>query len=100
MPFSATEEAPSIIRRAGADTADVFSQVLSGLKGDRQGAVTLPELVGDLADFYAAVVQTDWFKLSAPFLAGFARVTAIVPLPDDTEVVIGSPLFVRRARPE
>jgi hypothetical protein len=100
MPFSAREEAPSIIRRAGVGPADAFSQVLHGLKGDRRGAVTLAELVGDIADFYATVVKTDWFKRSAPFLAGFARVTAIVPLPDGTEVVIGSPLFVRYARPE
>jgi hypothetical protein len=100
LPFSATEAAPGIIRRASADTADVFGQVLYGLKEDTRGAVTLPELVGDLADFYAAVVHTDWFRLSAPFLAGLARVTAIVPLPDGTEVVIGSPLFVRHAEPE
>src|SRR4029077_19373919 len=80
MPFSATEEAPGIIRCAGASPANAFSQVLYGLKGDRRGAVTLPERVEDLADFYAMVVRTDWFERSAPFLAGFARVTAIVPL--------------------
>ena len=100
MPFSATEEAPSIIRQAGVSTPHAFSQVLYALKGDRRGAATLPELIEDLADLYATVVRTDWFERTAPFLAGFARVTAIIPLPDGTEVVIGSPLFVRHARPE
>lgn len=31
--------------------------------------------------------------------AGRAVVTAITPGPDDTEIVVGSPLLVRRARP-
>ena len=96
--FSATEEVPRIIREAAAGTADAFGRVWCGLK--EQGTSTVAGLVADLADFYAFVVKTDWFLASAPFLAGFALVSAIVPLPDGTEVLIGSPLFVRRARPE
>lgn len=98
IPFSATAEVPRIIRQAAADTADAFGQLWHGLKA--QPTATMAGIVGDLTDFYTFVVRTDWFLASAPFLAGFALVTAIVALPDGTEVLIGTPLFVRRARPE
>ena len=98
VAFSATEEVPRIMHDATADTADAFGRVWYGLK--EQGTGTLDGLVADLTDFYAFVVKADWFLASAPFLAGFALVSAIVPLPDGTEVLIGSPLFIRRARPE
>ena len=98
VAFSATEEVPRIIREAAADTADAFGRVWYGLK--EQETRTVAGLVADLTDFYAFVVKTDWFLASAPFLAGFALVSAVVPLPDGTEVLIGSPLFVRRARPD
>lgn len=96
--FSTTKEVPRILREATAGTADAFGRILHGLK--EQGNGTMAGIVADLTDFYAFVVRTDWFLASAPFLAGFALVSAIVPLPDGTEVLIGAPLFVRRARPE
>jgi hypothetical protein len=98
VSFSAADEVPRIIREATAGTADSFGRVWHGLKA--QGTGTMAGLVDDLADFYAFVVKTDWFLASAPFLAGFALVSAIVPVQDGTEVLIGTPLFVRRARPE
>jgi hypothetical protein len=98
VAFSATEEVPRIMREAAADTADAFGKVWNDLKKQETG--TEPVLVADLADFYSFVVKSNWFLASAPFLAGFALVSAIVPLPDGTEVLIGSPLSVRRARPE
>lgn len=98
VAFSATEEVPRIMREAAADTADAFGRIWNDLKKQETGAAPGP--VADLADFYSFVVKSDWFLGSAPFLAGFARVSNIVPLPDGTEVLIGSPLFVRRARPE
>lgn len=52
-----------------------------------------------LAGLYARVVDTAWFRASAPNLAGCALVSAIMPAPDGGEFLIGSPLFVRRSRP-
>jgi hypothetical protein len=98
IAFSAQGEVPRIMREATANTADAFGRVWHALKEREAGPVS--GLAADLADFYAFVVKTDWFLASAPFLAGFALVTAIVALPDGTEVLMGSPLFVRRARPE
>lgn len=98
VAFSATEEVPRIMRGAAAGTADAFGRVWNGLKEQEAGRA--PGLVADLADFYSFVVKTEWFLASAPFLAGFALVSAIIPLPDSTEVLIGSPLFVCRAHPE
>jgi hypothetical protein len=49
---------------------------------------------------FSEVAGTDWFHNYSPFLAGCARVTAVVEstaLPFD--VVVASPLFVRSARP-
>ncbi|WP_268747414.1 SAVMC3_10250 family protein [Amycolatopsis rifamycinica] len=49
---------------------------------------------------FEEVACTDWFRTYSPFLVGCARVSAVVEsssLPFD--VVVASPLFVRRARP-
>jgi hypothetical protein len=49
---------------------------------------------------FEEVASTDWFHRYSPFLAGCARVTAVVESPAlPFGVVVASPLFVRRAQP-
>jgi hypothetical protein len=49
---------------------------------------------------FKEVACTDWFHSYSPFLAGCARITAVVePTSLPFGVVVASPLFARRARP-
>jgi hypothetical protein len=62
--------------------------------------VTADALTENLTALYRDVVAAGWFRASAGYFTGFAYVSGVVPLPDGTEIVVASPLYVKRARPE
>ena len=100
VPYSDPTAVPGILRAAVATERDSplwgFWQSLG--RGGTQ--VTGDTLTRNLTALYHDVVAEHWFRASAGYYAGFAYTTGIVPLPDGTEIVFGSPLYVKRARPE
>lgn len=101
-PFSASDPstAPDVVRAAvrAEDDSGLWNFWRSlGTEGARTSADMLSE---NLAELYETVVATDWFRNSAPYVGGFAFVSGVVPLADGTEIVLGSPLYVKMMRPE
>ena len=97
-PFSSPAAFPRIVQQVLINDADplwVFWRRFS----HRDPTTAEQDLQSNLAELHSRVVGTDWFQASAPYLAGFAYVSGIVQGPNGVEVVVGSPLFIRRARP-
>lgn len=98
MPaFSSPAAFPRIVQRAVAVQGDPLWTFWRSLRDSP--ARSERELRFNVAELHARVVGTDWFKASAHYLAGCGVVSGLVPGPGGTEVVVGSPLVVRRTRP-
>lgn len=100
VPYSDPAAVPGILRAAVATERDgALWGFWRGLgRGGTQ--VTGDALTRNLTALYRDVVAEHWFRTSAVYYVGFAYTTGIVPLPDGTEIAFGSPLYVKRARPE
>jgi hypothetical protein len=100
VPYSDPAAVPGILHAAVATEQDSplwgFWQRLG--QGDTQAPGDA--LTRNLTALYRGVVAESWFRASAGYFTGFAYTSGIVPLPDGTEIVLGSPLYVKRARPE
>lgn len=105
VPYSDPSAAPDVVRTAvsSRDGSGLwgFWRGLGALGGPGEGGgwVAADMIAENLAGLYAHVVGTKWFRDTALHLGGVAYVSGIVPLPDGTEIVLGSPLCVRRVRP-
>lgn len=97
-PFSAPAEFPRIIQQVRASATDPLWKFWHAFR-HQDPATAEADLQRNLTELYREVVGTDWFQASAPYLSGFAYVSGLVGRPDGTELIIGSPLLVRRARP-
>jgi len=99
VPYSDPSSAPDIVQAAIIESEQrEFWKFWHDLGRDNAPAAA-DTLAPNLSDLYTHVVGTEWFRGSAPYLGGFAYVSGIVPLSADTEVVLGSPLYVKRMRP-
>lgn len=100
LVYSDPVAVPDILRAAvTAEEDGPFWRFWRGLSR-ASGPVTADDLTRNLATLYRDVVSNSWFRTRAGFFSGFAHTSGIVPLPDGTEIVLGSPLYVMRARPE
>lgn len=97
-PFSASAEFPRIIQQVRVSEADPLWRFWRAFRY-QDPATAEADLQTNLTELYRRVVGTDWFQASAPYLSGFAYVSGLVGRPDGSELVVGSPLLVRRARP-
>jgi hypothetical protein len=100
VPYSDPIAVPGILRAAVAAEAD---NPAWGFWRSLDQVSTRPAdeaLTRNLTALYSGVVADSWFRTRAMYFTGFAYTSGIVPLPDGTEIVLGSPLYVKRARPE
>jgi hypothetical protein len=97
-PFSSPAAFPRIVQKLLINDADPLWMFWRRFNHPNP-ATAEQDLQLNLAELHTRVIGTEWFQASAPYLAGFAYVSGIVPELNATEVVVGSPLFVRRARP-
>lgn len=97
-PFSEPGEFPGIVHTLSQQQGDPVWKFWRHFSREDASAAE-QNLRKNLEALDKQVVRTSWFRASAPTLAGCAVVSAIVPGPDDREIVIGSPLLLRRARP-
>jgi hypothetical protein len=100
LAYSDPMAVPDILR--GAVTAEEGGppwRFCRGL-GRASGPMPADDLTRNLTTLYRDVVSDSWFRSRAGYFSGFAYTSGIVPLPDGTEIVLGSPLYVMRARPE
>lgn len=95
--FSDPETFPRIVQALRRDTPNP-SWMFWRRSTDHHPASN-DDVRGDLDGLYSDIVDTDWFRESAPYLAGCALVSGIVSGPAGSEIVVGSPLYVRQARP-
>jgi hypothetical protein len=98
IPFSAPTAFPLIVQMVIASRGNPMWRLWQRF-GRQDPSAAEENLQANLTDLYSQVVGTDWFRASAPYLAGFAYVSGLVQRPDGSEIVVGSPLLVRRARP-
>lgn len=96
--FSHIDDVPSVLHSAMVKSVPQGDErAIWGRLGRRRAPADLPSQVEAL---FRRVVCTDSYLSSAPFLAGCARVSAVVrPAGLPFGVVLASPLFVRHARP-
>jgi hypothetical protein len=96
-PHSSAGAFPRVVQRAVATQGDPLWAFWNRLRDTPSRAVR--ELAVNVTELHARVVDTTWFKSSAPNLAGCGVVSGLVPGPNGEEVVVGSPLVIRRRRP-
>jgi hypothetical protein len=100
VPYSDPTAVPGILRAAVAVGKESPLWEFWRSRGQGNTQVTGDALTRNLAALYSSVVVERWFRTSARYFEGFAYTSGVVPLPDGSEIVLASPLYVKRARPE